>query len=149
MPEIRCLKMGKSSPCGRRGDRWRRSPYGNCLQRWRFVNFQKIIEFRFLWDIISVNISILILMLSSISENREVWRLSKSFPSCNIHRRRNRGKAEGAAAPPTLKAGRANAPATLAEKCTLKTFRILFLFKRCIFKRKWPKSEEKLKFGGS
>ena len=55
-----------------------------------------MIEFRFLWDIISVNISIRILMpniyfisawVSSISENREVWRLSKSFLSCNIHLR--------------------------------------------------------------
>ena len=34
---------------------------------------------------ININISILILILSSISENREVWRLSKSFLSCNTH----------------------------------------------------------------
>ena len=37
-----------------------------------FFNFQRIIEFRFLWDIISENISITLLMLPSMSDNLEV-----------------------------------------------------------------------------
>ena len=62
MPQCSLFEKGEgaSSPWGRREDRWRRSPFGICLQIWRFANFENMIEFHFLWDIVSVNISIFI-----------------------------------------------------------------------------------------
>ena len=66
----------------------------NLFAKMKIRYFSKTLEFRFLSDIISINISIGILMLkiyficawvSSISKTREGWRLSKSFLSCNTH----------------------------------------------------------------
>ena len=41
-----------------------------------------------------------------------------------------------------------SASTTLSENALQKYFEILFLFEKDIYKIKWPKSEEKLEFGG-
>ena len=63
------------------------------------------------------------------------------------HRRRNKG-AEGAAAPLIFRAGWAMPPNFDRKMHFKNILEVLFSFEKGIFRIKWPKSEEKLEFGG-
>ena len=57
-------------------------------------------------------------------------------------------RGSGGIAPPTLSPGGGRRPSNFDEKMHFRNISVFFLFGVGIFKIKWPKSEEKLEFGG-